>query len=52
MRNNRRAVFSLVRAARGTTQRYGKHISAAMNQHAAIEEAAPGLHNEDLTQLE
>jgi uncharacterized protein YutE (UPF0331/DUF86 family) len=32
-------VFSVVRAARVATQRSGKHISAAMNQHAAIEEA-------------
>jgi hypothetical protein len=39
-------------------QRCGKHISAAVNQHATIEEpvfsvgAAPRLHNEDLRQLE
>jgi hypothetical protein len=37
---------------------FGKHISAAVNQHATIEEvvfvvgAAPRLYNEDLTQLE
>jgi hypothetical protein len=39
-------------------QRYGKHISAAVNPHATIEEAVfsvgavPTLYNEDLTQLE
>jgi hypothetical protein len=37
--NNRRAVFSVVRAALVATQRYGKYISAAVNQHATIEEA-------------
>jgi hypothetical protein len=36
--NNRRSVFSAIRAARVATQRCGKHISAAMNQHATIEE--------------
>jgi hypothetical protein len=39
-------------------QRCGKHISAAVNQHATIEDAvfsvgvAPRLYNEDLRQLE
>jgi hypothetical protein len=39
-------------------QWYGKHISAAVNQHATIQEAvfsvgaAPRLYNKDLTQLE
>jgi hypothetical protein len=51
-------VFSVVRAARFATQWCSKHISAAVNQHAAIEEAmlfagvAPKVYNEDLTQLE
>jgi hypothetical protein len=51
-------VFSVVHAGRVATQRCGKHISAAVNQHATIKEAAfslwsaPTLHNEDLTQLE
>jgi hypothetical protein len=57
-RNNRGAAFSVVRAARVTTQLCGKHISAAVNQHATIDEAvfsvgaAPRLYNENLTQLE
>jgi hypothetical protein len=40
------------------TQLCGRHISAAVNQHATIKEAvfsvgaAPSLNNEDLTQLE
>jgi hypothetical protein len=57
-RNNRRTVFSVVRAALVATQRCGKHISAAVNQLATIEEemfsmeAAPRLYNEDLRQLE
>jgi hypothetical protein len=48
----------MVSAALVATQRCGKHISAAVNQHATIEEAvfsvgaAPRLYNEDLTQLE
>jgi hypothetical protein len=52
-RNKRRAVFSVVRAARVATQRCGKHISAAVNQHAVIEEAvfsvwaAPKFYNEE-----
>jgi hypothetical protein len=52
-RSNRRAVFSVVCAASIATQRCGKHISAAVNQHATIEEAvfsvgaARTLHNED-----
>jgi hypothetical protein len=39
-------------------QQYGKHTSAAVNEHATIEEAvfsvwpAPRLYNEDLRQLE
>jgi hypothetical protein len=37
--NNRRTVFSMVRAARIAMQRCGKHISAAVNQPATIEEA-------------
>jgi hypothetical protein len=47
-----------VRAALLATQLCGKHISAAVNQHATIEEAvfpvgvAPRLCDEDLTQLE
>jgi hypothetical protein len=57
-RKNGRAVFSMVRAAFVATQLCGKHIPAAVNQHATIEEAvfsvgaAPRLYNEDLTQLE
>jgi hypothetical protein len=41
-----------------SASRCSEHISAAVNKHAAIEEAvfsvetAPRLHNEDLTQLE
>jgi hypothetical protein len=31
-------MFSVVSAAIGTTQRLGKHICAAVNQHATIEE--------------
>jgi cysteine sulfinate desulfinase/cysteine desulfurase-like protein len=56
-RNNRTAVFSIARAARDATERCGKHISEAVNQRAAIEEAvfsvgaAPMLYNEDLTHL-
>jgi hypothetical protein len=38
-RNNRRAVFSVTRAVRVAMQRCGKHISAAVNQHATTEEA-------------
>jgi hypothetical protein len=40
------------------TQLFGKHIFAAVNQHATVEKAvfsvgaAPRLYNEDLTQLE
>jgi hypothetical protein len=51
-------VFFVVRVALVATQRCGKHISAAANQHATIEEAvfsavaAPRLYNEDLRQLE
>jgi hypothetical protein len=51
-------VFSAVRAERVATQRCGKHIFAAVNQHAIIQEAlfsvgaAPRLYKEDLTQLE
>jgi hypothetical protein len=56
--NNRRAVFSVVSAALVATQLCGKHIFAAVNQHATVEEAvcsvgaAPRLYNEDRTQLE
>jgi GTP:adenosylcobinamide-phosphate guanylyltransferase len=47
-----------IRAALVATQRCVKHISAAVNQHATMEEAAfsvgatPRLYIEDLTQLE
>jgi hypothetical protein len=57
-RNNRRAVFSVVRAALVDKQRCGKHISAAVNQHTTIQEAvfsvgaAPRLYNKDLPHLE
>jgi hypothetical protein len=57
-RNDRRTVFTVVRDARVTTQWCGKHIAAAVNQHATVEEAvfyvgtAPRLYNEDLMQLE
>jgi hypothetical protein len=50
--------FLWARAASVATQRCGKHISAAVNQHATIEKAvfsvgaAPRLYNEDFTQLE
>jgi hypothetical protein len=37
--NNRRAVFYVIRISRIDTQRCGKYISAAVNQHATIEEA-------------
>jgi hypothetical protein len=36
---NRKAVFSVIRAARVATQRCDKHVSAAVNQHAITEEA-------------
>jgi hypothetical protein len=52
-------MFSVVSAALIATQRCGKHISAAVSQHATIEEvvfsmegAAPRLYNEDLRHLE
>jgi hypothetical protein len=57
MRNNRRAVFSVVRAAFVVTQRCGNRVSAAVNQHATIKKAvfsvvaALRLYNEDLRQL-
>jgi hypothetical protein len=57
-RNNRKAVFSVLSAGLVATQRCGKHVSAAMNEHATIEEAmfcvqsAPMLYNEALTQIE
>jgi hypothetical protein len=57
-RNNRREVFSVVRAARVANRLCGKQISAALNQHATTGEAvftvgaAPRLYNEDLRQLE
>jgi hypothetical protein len=47
-----------IRAALVATQLCGKHISAAVNQHATAEEvvfsggAAARLYNEDITQLE
>jgi hypothetical protein len=58
VRSNRREVFSVVSVSLVATQRCGKHISAAVNQHATIEAAVfslgatPILYNEDLTQLE
>jgi hypothetical protein len=51
-------MFPVVSAALVVTQRCGKHISAAVNQHATIVEAvlsfgaAPRLCNLDLRQLE
>jgi hypothetical protein len=48
----------MVRAALVATERCGKHISEAVNQHSTIEEAvfsvgtAPRLYNEYLRQLE
>jgi hypothetical protein len=57
-RNNTTTVLSVVRAARVATQRCGKHIYAAVHQHARIEEAvfsvgdAPRLYNDDLWQLQ
>jgi hypothetical protein len=39
-RNNKIAVFPVLRATRVATQRCSKHISAAVNQHATIREAA------------
>jgi hypothetical protein len=57
VRNNKRVMFFVVRAARVATQRCGKHIYEVLNQHATLEEvvlsvvAAPRLHNEDLRQL-
>jgi hypothetical protein len=38
-RNNRRAVFSMVSAALVVTQRCGKHMFVAANQHATVDEA-------------
>jgi hypothetical protein len=55
--NNRRAAFSMIRSVSIARQRRGKHISAAVNQFATIEEAVfsvgvtPRLYNEDLRQL-
>jgi hypothetical protein len=57
LRNYRRAVFSVVRAALVAGQRRGKRTSASMNRHETIEEAvfpvgvAPMLYNEDLSLL-
>jgi hypothetical protein len=57
-RNNRRALFSAISAARFATQRCCVHASAAVNQHATIEEAvfsaeaAPRPYNEELRRLE
>jgi hypothetical protein len=51
-------VFSVVSAALVATQRCGKHVSTAVNQHGTIEEAvfsveaAPRLYNQDLRQPE
>jgi hypothetical protein len=53
-RNNRRTLFSVVRAARVANRRCGKHIFPAVNQYATTGEAvfsvgaAPRLHNEVL----
>jgi hypothetical protein len=50
-------MFSVVRVARFATQRFDKHITAAPNQHAIIEEAVfslaavPRIYNEDLKHL-
>jgi hypothetical protein len=57
-RNNGRAALSVTRAARVSAQRCCNHVSAAVNQHATIEEAVfsvdppQGYNNEYLTQLE
>jgi hypothetical protein len=54
VRNNRRAVFSVVSAALVAMQRCGKRISAEVNQHTTMEEgvfsvgATTRLYNEDL----
>jgi hypothetical protein len=54
---NRRVVFSVVCAMLVAIQRCGKHISAAVNPHATIEEAmfsvgtAQRLYNKNLRQL-
>jgi hypothetical protein len=51
-------MFSAASAALFATQRCGKRVTASVNQHATIEEAAfsvgaaPRLHNEDLRHLE
>jgi hypothetical protein len=51
-------MFSVVSAGLNATQRYGKHISAAVNQQATIEKAVFSvgavlrLYNEDLRQVE
>jgi hypothetical protein len=56
-RKSRTAMISVVIATLVATQRCLEHISAAVNQHATIEEAvfsagaAPRLYNEDLKQL-
>jgi hypothetical protein len=34
-----KAVFSLISAELIVTQRFGKHMSAAVNQHATLQEA-------------
>jgi hypothetical protein len=58
VRNNRRAMCSVASDARVAAQLCGKHVSAAVNQHATIEQAmfsavaAPRLYNDDLKQLE
>jgi hypothetical protein len=55
---NRIAVLPVVRASLVATQWCDKHISAAVNQHATIEEAvfsvgaALRLYDEDLMQVE
>jgi hypothetical protein len=51
-------MFSVVRSAHVATHLLGRHISAAVNQYATIEEVvfsvctAPRLYKEDFTYLE
>jgi hypothetical protein len=56
-RDNRRAVFSVFRAVRFVTQRFGKHLCSSKSTGKKKKEAVfsvkavPRLYNEDLTQL-
>jgi hypothetical protein len=56
--HDRRVVFPVVRTTGAAMQQCDKHISAAVNQHATIEEAvlyvgaALRLYNDNLMQLE